>query len=194
MDIYGLISQFMVWANETTSSLGYIGLFLVNFVASALIILPVPAFLLVFTSGNFLNPWLVGLTAGAGAALGELTGYGLGKGGGKVIEKKYRKLIIVGKKWIKGRASFSMIILFAATPLPDDVVGILCGIFNYDIRKFLLASFIGKVMMNTALAWGGFYGLKWLSAIFGNMVVWSLIGIGIIGLILYNIFKSKKKK
>lgn len=194
MNITALTSEFMIWANETIWSLGYVGLFLVNFIASASIIFPIPAFLLVFAFGNFLNPWLIGLAAGAGATLGELTGYVLGKGGGKIIEKKYKRLVKMGKKWIKGHTSFPIIILFAATPLPDDIVGIVCGIFNYDIKKFLLASFIGKVIMNTALAWGGFYGFKWMSAIFGSTITWFLIGIGIIGFILFSFSKPKIKK
>lgn len=196
MDITALTSQFIAWANEIILSLGYFGLFLVNLVASASIIFPIPAFLIVFAAGSFgfLNPWVIGLAAGAGAALGELIGYGLGKGGKKVMEKKYKKLIGLGEKWIKGHKSFPMIIVFAATPLPDDIVGIVCGIFNYDIKRFLLASFIGKVIMNTAIAWSGFYGFKGVSAIFGGSAAWLLIGAGVVALIFASVFKSKIKK
>lgn len=196
MDITALTAEFIAWANEIILSLGYLGLFFVNLVASASIILPVPAFLIVFAAGSlgFLNPWVIGLVAGAGAALGELIGYWLGKGGGKVIEKKYKKLVELGEKWIKGHKSFPMIVAFAATPLPDDIVGIVCGIFNYDIKKFLLASFIGKVIMNTAIAWSGFYGFKGISAIFGGSAAWLLIGAGVVVLIFASIFKSKIKE
>jgi membrane protein DedA with SNARE-associated domain len=196
MDITALTSQFMVWANEIILSLGYIGVFFVNFIASCSIIFPIPAFLLVFTLGAFMNPWLIGLSAGAGAALGELVGYGVGKGSGKVIEKKYKKVIELGKKWIKGHKSFPVIVLFAATPLPDDVVGIVCGIFNYNIKKFILASFIGKVIMNTALAWGGFYGSRWLADVFSSsdISIWLLIGLAIVGVMLTSLFRFKMKK
>lgn len=194
MNITALTSEFMVWANDIILSLGYVGLFFVNLIASASIIFPVPAFLLVFAAGSFLNPWLIGLAAGTGAALGELIGYGLGKGGEKVIEKKYKKLMEMGKKWIKHHRSFPMIILFAATPLPDDILGIVCGAFNYDIKKFLLASFIGKVIMNTALAWGGYYQFQWVSDIFGSTTAWLLVGIGFIALILFIFLKPKFKK
>jgi uncharacterized membrane protein YdjX (TVP38/TMEM64 family) len=30
--------------------------------------------------------------------------------------------------------------------------------FNYDLRKFLLATFIGKVLMNIVLVFAGAYG------------------------------------
>jgi len=194
MNITALTAQFMVWANETILSLGYVGLFLVDLVASSSIIFPIPSFLLAFAAGNFLNPWLIGLSSGAGAALGELIGYGLGKGSGKVIEKKYKKWVEMGKKWIKSHSSFPMIILFAATPLPDDILGIVCGLFNYDIKKFFIASFIGKVIMYTALAWGGFYGFKWVSDIFGSTTAWLLIGIAFVALTLFIFLKPKIKK
>jgi len=103
-------------------------------------------------------------------------------------------MIELGEKWIKGHKSFPMIVVFAATPLPDDIVGIVCGIFNYDIKKFLLASFIGKVIMNTAIAWSGYYGFKAASTIFGGDIIWVLVGIGVVALILASIFKSKIKK
>ena len=62
---------------------------------------------------------------------------------------------------------FPVLILFAATPLPDDVLGILGGAISYPLKKFLLASFIGKAIMNIALAWGGFYGINWVLQVFG---------------------------
>jgi membrane protein YqaA with SNARE-associated domain len=127
-----------------------------------------PAVVPVFILGGILNPWLVGLSAALGATLGELVGYGLGKGGGILLEKRNKQLLEKGEKWFKkgGVYPFIFIVLFAVTPLPDDVVGILGGMFNYNIKKFLLASFIGKSIMALALAWGGFYGISWILNIF----------------------------
>jgi len=161
-------AKFTIWANAIVLSMGYVGVFLVSFIGSATIIFPIPSFILVFALGAVMNPWLVGLTAGVGNALGELTGYALGKGGGKIIERKYKKEVKKYKKWFKKDNVFLLIVLFAATPLPDDVVGLICGMFHYDLKKFIAASVIGKCAMNLALAWGGYYGVRWILTVFGG--------------------------
>lgn len=160
--------KFAEWANAVVLSMGYIGIFLASFIGSAAIILPIPSFIFVFTLGAVMNPWLVGISAGIGSALGELTGYALGKGGGNLIEIKYKKEVEKYKKWIEKDKAFLLIVLFAATPLPDDVVGILCGVFDYNLKKFVIASIIGKCILNLVLAWGGFYGISWVLTFFGG--------------------------
>ena len=155
---------------ELAQAWGYPGILLVNFIGAATIIFPLPAFAVVFLFGSILNPWLVGILAGIGATLGELTGYVLGKGGGYVLKKKqsrYSEWLERGKLWMGKYKAFPLIVLFAATPLPDDVLGILLGAMKYDLRKFLAAMLIGKTAMNIALALGGFYGIGWVLSLFG---------------------------
>lgn len=169
MDLGSIITWFLAWAEKISLSFGYLGIFLISFIASASIFLPVPAFILVFIFGGILNPFLIGIFAGAGCALGELSGYFLGRGGRKIIEKKYKKGLDKYKKLLKPKIMFPVIILFAATPLPDDVVGIVCGMIKYDIKKFLISSFIGKLIMNTAIALGGYYSIQWVLRAFGGL-------------------------
>ena len=163
--------DFLTWGHSLIQTFGYLGLAIVNLVGSATIFFPLPIAAIVFISGGFLNPWLVALFAAIGCTFGELTGYGLGKGGGKVLEK-YKKgwrvgrSLRLGEKWFKRGRGFFCIFFFAATPLPYDVVGVLGGMFNYNIKKFILASFLGKWIMNLALAFGGFYGINWILNIF----------------------------
>jgi membrane protein YqaA with SNARE-associated domain len=168
-----ILTQFALWAQVFILEWGYPGVFLVSFIGNASIILPVPSFLAVFAAGSLLNPWLVGLAAGVGAALGELTGYVLGLGGRRALESRYKKDIERAKKVMERYGMFPIIVLFAATPLPDDVVGILAGIIRYDLRRFLLAALTGKVIMHTGLAWAGFYGSWLLGGWYGifNLVI-----------------------
>jgi membrane protein YqaA with SNARE-associated domain len=162
MNIELLIQEFIKWSQKFVTDWGYPGLFLVNFIAAASVVLPVPSFILVFIFGGILNPWLVALVASAGNALGELSGYVIGVGGKKVIERNHRKWLERTKAWIEKHGIFPIIILFGATPLPDDITGILGGVIKYDWKKFLLAVFIGKMILNLALAWAGFYGTSWV--------------------------------
>jgi membrane protein YqaA with SNARE-associated domain len=163
-----IMAKIPLWAKNLTDALGYLGIFFVSFIGSATIIFPLPSFILVFVMGAVMNPWLVGISAAAGNAIGELTGYGIGKGSGKLIEKKYKETLERYKKWFKRDNIFLLVTIFAATPLPDDVVGIVCGVFNYDLKKFIVASFLGKLILNLFLAWGGFYGIRWVLTFFGG--------------------------
>ena len=191
-----IIAGIIEWSQSIVASFGYLGVFFASFVGSATVLLPAPVFLAIFTAGSVLNPWLVGIIGGFGAALGELIGYLVGFGGKKIAEKNkgghkhfkalrnwwssFRKkeikkeeqlekgLIKRATKWFEKRGAFPVIILFAATPLPDDVVGIICGAIRYDVKKFFLATLIGKIAMMTTLAWGGFYGTQAVLQFFGG--------------------------
>jgi len=146
---------------------GYFGLFLANLMATSTIVIPLPVAIVVFAAGALMNPFLVGLSSALGATLGELTGYALGVGGRKVIEKKWKKWIKKIEILFQKYGGFWVIMLFAATPLPDDIVGIVGGTLDYPVKKFFVASFIGKLILNLALAYGGFYGIDWILKSFG---------------------------
>ncbi len=145
---------------------GYAGLFLLSLIGNATVFFPLPAVLPVFILGGILNPFLVALVASLGAALGEGVGYALGFGAEKLINGKHFSLLEKGKRWFqKGRGGF-FIFLLAATPLPDDVAGVAAGLFKYNIFKFWLFAFLGKLVMNMALSFGGYYGIHWVKEAF----------------------------
>jgi uncharacterized membrane protein YdjX (TVP38/TMEM64 family) len=162
-----LIAGFLQWSEQVISSFGYLGVFVVSVVSTATIFLPVPGFLFILAVSPFLNPFLLGVVAGAGMAIGELTGYLIGRGGNKALKKGDKKWLRHGEDWFKKGRGFLFIVIFAATPLPDDITGIVGGVFKYDWRRFLLASFIGKTIMNILLALAGFYGINWIMSLFG---------------------------
>ncbi len=166
MDLATLTAGFLQWSEYVIVNFGYAGVFFVSMLSTASIFLPVPGFLFILAVSPFLNPWILGVVAGAGMAIGELTGYVLGKGGNRVIGKG-EKWLKMGERWFRKGRGFLIIAAFAATPLPDDITGILGGMFNYDLKKFLLASFLGKTLMNLILAFIGFYGINWLANVFG---------------------------
>jgi membrane protein DedA with SNARE-associated domain len=150
------------------SNYGYLGIFLVSLIGSASIVFPLPSSIFVFTSGAVLNPFIVGLSAAIGCALGELTGFAIGTGGRKVMERKWKKQIDNTERLFQKYGGFWIILLFAATPLPDDIVGIVAGTLKYPLKKYFLASFAGKLILNLLLAYGGFYGLTWVSNVFSS--------------------------
>lgn len=160
------LSQFDQWGYGLIENFGYFGLLVVNLISNGSIFLPVPGFLLVFIFGGILNPWLVALFSAIGAAFGEGVAYGVGRGGGHVLKKKQKKWFDMGKRWFDRGMGFPIIVLFAATPLPFDLVGLLGGALNYNFKKFLVATFIGKMVVCSALAFAGFYGKEWILSFF----------------------------
>ncbi len=148
---------------------GYLGVFLGSLIGSASIFLPVPSFLFVFLAGKLLDPFWVGIVSGFGSAIGELTAYGVGFGiiygkkkfskGKKTKKKQSNGWTGKVKKWFHGRYGFLVIFIFAATPLPDDVVGLYCGAIKYDIKKYFVATLLGKILLGLLIAYSGFYGL-----------------------------------
>jgi membrane protein DedA with SNARE-associated domain len=141
--------------------LGYIGVFLVSAISTSTIFLPAPLYLIIVaSSGLGMNPVLVAFFSGLGMAVGELTGYFIGLGGNLLMIKKHKKSIEKFGKFFK-KYGFIAISIAAFLPFPFDIVGISAGIGRYDIKKFLLATFIGKFLKALIFAFVG-SELKWM--------------------------------
>ena len=142
---------------------GYPGLFLLNLLASATLILPAPGLALALAAGATLNPYLVGLAVGSGSTLGELTGYMAGYGGSAVVKDRERFRRV--QEWM-GRRGFLTIFVLSAIPNPlFDLAGISAGMLHYPIWKFLLPCWLGKTVKALAIAYLG-------SGLFGTFAHW----------------------
>jgi len=135
------------------AAIGYPGVFLVSLLGNATIVLPAPSLALVFAMGAALYWPLVGLVAGAGEAIGELTGYLAGFGGSAVIEDEtaYGRLVI----WMEHRGGITIFIL-SVIPNPFfDLAGIAAGMLRYPVWRFLLFCWMGKTVKTLTVAWAG---------------------------------------
>ncbi len=74
------------------SEYSYVGLFLVQVISSASILIPVPGYIAVFVAGAKLNPLGIALSSGLGSAVGELSGYLIGLEGMKLIQRRSTRL------------------------------------------------------------------------------------------------------
>jgi membrane protein YqaA with SNARE-associated domain len=141
----GQIRQFAVY--------GYPGVFLISLLGNATLILPAPSFVVVFAVGGALNPLGVGVAAGLGAALGEMTGYLAGVGGRAVIEDRPLYHRLAG--WMR-RAGMLVVFLLALIPNPAfDVGGMMAGALGMPVWRFLLAGWAGKSIRFVLLALSG---------------------------------------
>lgn len=146
------------------AAIGYPGIFLVSLLSSATIILPAPSLALVFAMGAALNPLFVGLAAGAGEALGELTGYAAGVGGRGVVENQRAFELL--EVWMRRRGGVTIFVLSVIPNPLFDLAGILAGSMRYPLWRFLLIVWLGKTIKTTVVAFAGAQSItlieKWL--------------------------------
>lgn len=142
------------------SRYGYPGVFLVSLIGNATVILPAPSLAVVFGMGGVLNPLFVGLVAGVGETLGELTGYLAGYGGRAVVEdwEMYDRL----ERWMRRNGSATIFILSAIPNPVFDLAGIAAGSLRFPLERFLLSCWVGKTIKTIAFA---FVGAQFINAI-----------------------------
>lgn len=139
---------------------GYPGIFLLSILANATIILPAPGLAIVFAMGGVFSPIGVGLAAGAGATLGELSGYLAGFSGQAVIENRniYNRI----ESWMK-RYGPATIVVLAFIPSPIfDLAGVAAGALKMPVYQFLLWCALGKIPKMLLFAYAGAYSVDWV--------------------------------
>lgn len=168
-----VLVEFATWAQQFIAHFSYIAVFVVSVISSSTVIFPLPfEFLGIFiAAGLGLNPFLVAIVAGLGAATGELFGYFLGIGGRHVAEREKLRLKAPGyvKRFEKMflKHGFWVIILAAFLPFPFDFIGILSGVSKYDIKKFFFSTLIGKTCKALILAFAGSVAVPYLMFMIG---------------------------
>jgi len=130
---------------EYYAELGYIGLFLAVFVASASFFIPLPGLAVVLAAATVLSPAWVALVASVASTLGELSGYLLGRFGINNQIKERLKMYSKAERWMQRYGAFA-VWLFAAFPLLIfDVVAVAAGAFRLSVWKFMLATWLGRL-------------------------------------------------
>lgn len=149
---------------EELQGLGYAGAFLIMLLGNATVVLPVPGLVFVIAMGSTLNPWLLGLVAGPGAALGEFTGYLAGHGGVTPLENT-----ALYQRFDRYMDRFGPFVIFVLSIIPNpffDVAGMLAGASHMPWWQFLIAATLGKIIQATALAWAGALSIDWITSLF----------------------------
>jgi len=123
---------------------GYPGIFIISLLAYATILLPAPGMAVIITMGLVFHPLGVGLAAGAGATIGELTGYLAGFSGQAVIERIdiYTRLT----HWMQNNGPLTILVL-SAIPNPFfDLAGVAAGALKMPVHMFLFWCWIGETI------------------------------------------------
>ncbi|MEM5820777.1 MAG: VTT domain-containing protein [Candidatus Aenigmatarchaeota archaeon] len=147
---------------EIIKTLSYLGFFISGLISSSTIFIPIPLYgMIIFAEKLGINPILAAISAALGSSIGELTSYFIGMGIKETVLKREGKKY---KKWLEYFKRFGefSILLFAALPLPFDFIGILAGFLKYDIKKFVIFTFIGKLIKMLLIVYLGEIALQYL--------------------------------
>jgi len=162
------------WITQTSIILGYTGAFLAGFLGSASVVIEVPfagvpLVMAVLTDGvgqYIFDPWLLGLSCGIGATIGDMTSYALGYAGRRFVDEASSSGF---SKFIENhpRATPLAVFVLAATPLPVDPALVSLGVARYPIWKLFLPTLFGEIIFLTGVSWAGRLSLGWLIDLLG---------------------------
>jgi membrane protein DedA with SNARE-associated domain len=162
MVLVGILVQRPSDPEEYIRTTGYAGVFLMAVIGSASPIWPLPgSWAAVFAAAAGLNPVLVGLAAGLGEPIGELSGYTAGFGGQIAIQRWKRYYQIENAMRRRGGP-----IIFLVSAIPNffiKLATIAAGSLRYPLWRFFIFCWAGKTVKSLGFAFAG--------AFFGSTVI-----------------------
>ncbi len=163
--VAAIVTALLLRGNFGATQVGYGAVALSALVASAGLVIPVPALATACATAIFLSPFLVGIIAGTAETAGELSGYYLGYTGRDVLSRSrlYQRL----ERWMR-RRGWLLLFLVSLVPNPIfDIVGIAAGALRYPVWGFLAVVWVGKLLKFLIFAYACHAGADWLTGVFG---------------------------
>ncbi len=172
--VIGIAALAVIYSDEVKNfkEYGYAGAFVISFMAGATVIVYVPGVPVVFALGGILPyPFLVGIAAGLGEALGEFTGYLPGRASGSYLrERKDGRLSRIFSRVERWMAKRGYLTLFLASAVFNpffDLFGATAGATRMTPWKFYLVCAAGKAVKGTYVAYLGMFALGRVLEFFG---------------------------
>ncbi len=141
---------------------GYLSVFFISLLSSATVIIPAPGLAVVFAMGGALDPLTLGVVAGIGSGLGELSGYIAGASGRELL--LHNKGFNSRLHWFTTRYTYPALFVLAILPLPVfDIAGVIAGALKMRVSHFLAVVISGKIIKHVLVAmvgagsWGIFH-------------------------------------
>ncbi|MDP4012518.1 MAG: YqaA family protein [Candidatus Nanoarchaeia archaeon] len=189
-----MINGLIAWTNKAFGKYNGYGLFSLAFMESSFFPIPPDFLLIAFVLANpesFL--WLAFICT-LGSVLGGMFGYLIGYLGEQVILEKLvakNKIEKVHRLFEKYEAWAILIAGF--TPIPYKVFTIAAGVFYVNFRIFVLMSILGRGSR--------FFLVAYLTKFYGEYVInlidridLFLVGLVVVGVIAYYLYRKFKKK
>ena len=168
--VLGLITW--LFGQFDLKSVGFAGVWLLSFIGSASIVVPVTGLAAVCVAGTpeiGLNPVAIGVLAGSAEALGEMTGYLAGGERPELCRSRTGGIRAI-QEWMRRHGG---VFLFVMSIIPNpafDIVGIAAGSIAYPVRRFLAILFVAKSIKSTGVAYACYYGYFYGVPFLGNFL------------------------
>lgn len=158
---------------------GYLGLFVIAFIAGSSIPTPISYLLVTFTLGGILHPAVVGLCGGFGAGIGGTLVFLLGRGGRRLFpglkdlsaEEHTQntissKMLVKFNQWAHKRGSVVVFLMSAMLNPVFAPMAIAMGALRFKTLKFFILCTAGNLFKAMVISYAGFLGvgslLRWL--------------------------------
>ena len=200
LDIIGNLANFVI---NIISNSGYLGIFALMTIESALIPIPSEIIMpfsgyLVFT-GKF-NPIWVIIAGGAGNLAGSLIAYFIGIKLGREVILRYGKYILLKKSHLDWAESFfekhGNKTTFVTRLLPGirTYISLPAGIAKMDLKKFSVYTFAGSIIWSAMLTYAGMaLGEEWNKIRDYSHYIDVIVGIALIIIVIIIIKKRVGK-
>ncbi len=136
---------------------GYLGAFIISLTLNATVILPAGNILIISVFGAIpaLSPVVVGLVGGAGAAIGEISGYMAGYSGRGFAQRSKMYNRVEG--WMRRWGTLTIFVM-SVVPFIFDLAGIAAGVLRFPFWKFFLLCWLGRTLLYVGVALAGAWG------------------------------------
>jgi membrane protein DedA with SNARE-associated domain len=176
---------------------GYLGIFLISFVGSLVIFVPVPYFPVLITAAfnSNLDPTLISLSSAIGAVSAKLIIFYASYYGRNMLSAKIKGKMVPLQRLLARYGGIGAFVA-AVSPIPDDIVYIPLGLAKYSPWKFAIATFLGKFTLNESIVLGAIYfGKPFVSNLMSGsinidyLIVVTIASIAALGVIIYFVLK-----
>jgi len=211
--IESLIAGIVQTILNVIQAIGYPGIFFLMALESMALPIPSEVILtfggalvsqgqLVVTGNEIIDTFFVALAGTLGCTAGSLVAYFIGIKGGRPLVLRYGRYILLSKnhldtaeKWFKrygDKAVFGSRLL----PVIRTFISIPAGMFEMDLRKFIIYTTAGSLPWCLALSYLGLYlGKNWQSIEGSYNILVIIVVVGIAAVLLgYFLWKYWKKK
>ena len=191
-----IITDLTIWTQETFAPLGVFGLFILAFIEASFFPIPPDVLLFVFVLATPSTWFWLALICTVGSVLGGLFGYWIGYVGERAILERFfshSKIERVHKYFDRWGAWAVFISGF--TPIPYKIFTIAAGVCYIDLKKFMIASILGRGLR--------YFVLAFLVAMYGEVIMtfidthfgWlTLASVALLGAVWWWYRKRKKKR